>query len=184
MDAPHSHKNNGVSIFLLSLLFLFFSGCNALGSPQSPYIPPNADKPPTTQPSSTLTTQLPRQTAQPIPTTVVDNCSENLLYIDDISIPDWTNIEPGTEIVKQWLVENTGTCNWDYRYGVRLTSGDNMGAEAQQSLYPARAGSQAIIQITFITPSQAGTYHSIWQAFSPSGQPFGDPISILVVVVP
>jgi hypothetical protein len=114
----------------------------------------------------------------------VFDCSENLLYIDDITIPDWTTIEPGVEIDKQWQVENNGTCDWDYRYSLHLTSGESMGAEIEQNLFPARSGSQAIIHISFIAPLQSGTYHSTWQAYNPSNQPFGDPISILVVVAP
>jgi len=184
MDTPHSQKINGVSILFLILIFFLFAGCASNTSPQSPYIPPKPDYQPTEQTSSTLTPQLPNPTSQSIPTNVVPDCSENLLYIDDITIPDWTNIEPGTAVDKQWQIENNGTCDWDYRYSLRLTSGESMGSEIEQSLFPARAGSQVIIQINFITPLEPGTYHSVWQAYNPNGQPFGDPISILVVVVP
>ena len=128
--------------------------------------------------------QLPNPTSQPIPTAIPIECSENLLYIDDITFPDWSNIEPGTAIDKQWLVENNGTCDWDYRYSLRMKSGESMGAEIHQSLFPARAGSRTTIQISFITPLEPGTYHSVWQAYGPSDQPFGDPISILIVVGP
>jgi len=184
MDTPHSQKIKGVSIFLLLLIFFLFSGCASNMSPQPPYIPPKPENPPTEQASSTSTPQLANPTSQSIPTDVLSDCSENLLYIDDITFPDWTNIKPGIEIDKQWQVENNGTCDWDYRYSLRLTSGESMGSENQQSLFPARAGSQVVIQINFISPLQPGTYHSIWQAYNPDDQPFGDPISILVVVVP
>jgi hypothetical protein len=184
MDIPHSQKINGVSIFFLTLIFFLLSGCSSDTSPQPPYIPPKPDYQPTEQTSSTLPPQLPVPTVQSIPTPMLIDCSENLLYIDDITFPDWTNIEPGKAIDKQWQVENNGTCDWDYRYSLRLISGESLGAEIRQGLYPARAGSQTIIQISFITPLRPGTYHSIWQAYNPSDQPFGDPISILVVVVP
>jgi hypothetical protein len=184
MDAPHSQQLNGVSIILLITGLLFFSGCNAIVTPQSPYLPPTSENQSTAQPALFITSPLPSYTLPPPPPTQAEICSDNLLYIKDITIPDWTNLKPGIEADKQWQVENNGTCNWDYRYTLRLTSGDGLGIETEQSLYPARTGSQAVIHINFTAPLQAGTYHSIWQAYNPLGQPFGDPISILVVVQP
>ena len=184
MDTPHSQNKSGVSIFLLALFLLFFSGCNLKMLPQSPYLPPTSVNPPTAQPLSKYTPPLPSPTFQSFPTNVEDDCSDNLLFVGDITIPDGTNLKPGTEVDKQWQVENNGTCDWDYRYSLRMISGDGMGSENQQSLFPARAGSQVIIQTTFIAPFQAGTYQSFWQAFDPNDQSFGDPISILIVVVP
>lgn len=181
MDAPRSQKIIGASIFLLTL---FLNGCSAIVSPQPPYISPKTDKLPTEQPSSTSHPLLPSQSIQLSPTNLAIDCKENLHYIDDITIPDWTNIEPGDEVDKQWQVENNGTCDWDYRYSLRLISGESMGVEPEITLFPARAGSKAIIQITFISPLIAGTFQSVWQAYNPSNQPFGDPLSILIVVIP
>ncbi|MFH2040456.1 MAG: NBR1-Ig-like domain-containing protein [Chloroflexota bacterium] len=184
MDTPHSQKKYGVSIFLIPLFMIFFSGCNLKTSPQSPYVPPTSANLSTAQLVSKSPPLLPSPTFQSIPTNLVDDCSDDLLYIGDITIPDGTNLDPGIEADKQWQVKNNGTCDWDYRYSLRMISGDGMGTEKQQSLYPARAGSQVVIQLTFTTPLQAGTYQSVWQAFNAENQSFGDPISILLVVVP
>lgn len=182
MNTPHSRSVYGVFILFLTIIF---SGCNASDSNYLPYIPvePNQTIPP--QPSSTyLINEFPSQPSQAPATLQPELCQDDLLYIDDITIPDWTSTKPGAEIDKQWEVENSGSCNWDHRYSLRLTSGDGMGAIEQQDLYPARAGSHAIIQIKFISPNLGGTYLSVWQAFDPMGQHFGDPISILIVVEP
>lgn len=184
MDTPHFFKNNGVSILFFSLVFVLFSGCSSDNSLRTPFVPPKSDYQTTEQISSTSSPQFSYPTSQSIPTIISIKCLDNLLYIDDLTYPDWTTIKPGTTIDKQWQVENNGTCDWDYRYSLRLISGDSMGAEINQGLFPARAGSQTIIHINFETPLETGTYHSIWQAYNPSDQPFGEPISILVVVVP
>lgn len=181
MDTPYSRKKVGVSIFFL--LFLL-QGCSANSSPQSPFISPKLDNPPTDQSLTSLPPVFPTQTTQPYPTNTAINCTDNLLYLDDLTVPDWTNIKPETEIDKQWQVENNGTCNWDFRYRLRLISGDRLGVETERSLFPARAGTKAVIQITFTSPLTEGTYQSVWQAYNPSNQPFGDPISILIVVTP
>ncbi|HBG75057.1 MAG: hypothetical protein A2X25_04375 [Chloroflexi bacterium GWB2_49_20] len=184
MDAPHFQKIKGVSIFYFNVCLLILSSCNAINTPDAPYLPPLSENMPASQSATIITPPLPIYTLPPPPSTQIEICTDNLLYIEDTTIPDWTNLKPGLEVDKQWQVENNGTCDWDYRYTLRLTTGDGLGIATEQDLYPARAGSKAIIHINFTTPPQAGTYHNVWQAYNPMGQPFGDPISILVVVEP
>jgi len=109
-------------------------------------------------------------------------CSNNLLFIEDLTIPDGAIVSPGAVIDKQWSVENNGTCNWDDRYRVRLVAGLEMGARLEQALYPARSGTQSTIRILFTAPLDTGTYRSAWQAYSPEDLPFGDPFFIEISV--
>ena len=110
------------------------------------------------------------------------SCSDQLQWLYDVSIPDGSQVAPGTILSKQWQVKNNGTCNWDESYTLRLTAGVDMGAASPQLLVPARGGSEAVIQIEFTAPADEGRYRSAWQAYNPSGQPFGDPIFIEIVV--
>jgi hypothetical protein len=57
-----------------------------------------------------------------------------------------------------------------------------MGAEIEQALFPARSDSEAEIRIIFTAPQEEGTYQALWQAYSPSGEPFGDPIFLIIEV--
>ena len=93
-------------------------------------------------------------------------------------------VAPGESLDKQWLVQNSGSCNWDERYHLRLISEEALGAAPEQALYPARAGTQATLQVSFIAPSDAGEYTSEWQAFDSNGLPFGESFFIKVVVQP
>ena len=102
--------------------------------------------------------------------------------MDDATIPDGTIVAPGSSLDKQWLVQNSGTCNWDTRYRLRLISGDALGASLEQALYPARAGTQANLRILFIAPQESGEHVSEWQAFDANGIPFGESFFIKVVV--
>ena len=111
-------------------------------------------------------------------------CVDGLTFISDVTIADNTIEAPGIKIDKQWLVQNSGTCNWDGRYRLRLVSGDALGASPEIALFPARAGSQVTIQIIFTSPLDAGTYISEWQAFDGNGYAFGDSFYLKIIVQP
>jgi hypothetical protein len=117
-----------------------------------------------------------------IPTSRPPACTDNLVFIEDLTIPDGTEIPRNATIDKRWLVQNAGSCNWDERYRLKLVNGDALGAPAEQALYPARAGAQVTLRIVFTAPSGTGEYVSAWQAVAPDGTPFGDPIYISIVV--
>ena len=136
---------------------------------------------PTSALSSSAATQTPY--AAPLSAlTPTTPCTDNLLFLDDLTIPDYSVLPPGMALDKQWLVQNSGSCNWDSRYRLRLVSGDALGAPAEQALYPARAGMQATIRIFFTAPLEPGEYYSEWQAFDPNGLPFGESFAIRISV--
>jgi hypothetical protein len=91
-------------------------------------------------------------------------------------------VAAGTLLDKQWLVQNSGSCNWDNRYRLRLVAGDGLGASPEQALFPARAGTQATLRIVFSAPLVPGEYLSEWQAFDSQGVPFGDTFFIKIIV--
>jgi hypothetical protein len=119
----------------------------------------------------------------PLPT-LLPECQNNLTYIEDLSIPDGTQVAPRIQLDKRWRVKNTGTCNWDQRYQLKAIAGPELGALSEQRLVPARSGSEATIRIVFMAPAEDGTYRSAWQAYDPEDRPFGDPIFIEVLVKP
>ena len=135
-------------------------------------------------PSSTFLppASIQTNTSLPILPTSTPNCIDGLSFVEDTTIPDNTVVTPGASLDKQWLVQNSGSCNWDNRYRLRLVSGEAMGAAADQSLYPARAGSQATLRIIFTAPSEPGEHVSEWQAFDYNGIPFGDSFFIKIIV--
>jgi len=117
--------------------------------------------------------------AYPTPTV---SCVDSLRFIADQTIPDGTEVERGATLDKVWEVENSGTCNYDERYRLKLIAGDELGAKPEQALFPARSGTRFEIHIRFIAPMEVGNVRSAWQAFDPQGNPFGDPIYIEIVV--
>lgn len=119
-----------------------------------------------------------------VPPSPTPPCTDGLTYIQDLTVPDGSTVAPGELIDKRWQISNSGTCNWDARYHLRLVSGDSMGAGTSQLLYPARAGTQATLRILFTAPQSAGSYECQWQAVNPDGVAFGDAFYMQIVVSP
>ena len=123
-------------------------------------------------------------TPAPIQITLAPPCTDGLTYLSDLSIPDGTVVLPNQSVDKQWLVENSGSCNWDSRYRLRWVGGETLGSPTEVALYPARAGARVTLRILFTAPSAAGTYQSQWQAVSPNGTLFGDAVYMQIIVAP
>lgn len=174
--------------FLILLpIFLFAVACSPQAAP-TPFRPPTAIPP--TQPLPT-TTPIPAVLPAPftpIPTlpgitsTVEEACTNALTFINDVTIPDGTPFTPGASIDKQWLVQNDGSCDWDSTYKLKWVGGYTLGVAEEQALFPARAGSQATLRITFLAPTELGTYQSTWQAADPDGNLFGDTVFMEIIV--
>ncbi|MFC1878864.1 NBR1-Ig-like domain-containing protein [Chloroflexota bacterium] len=145
---------------------------------------------PTLAPKTALTIPSPSATAslaatsgatpRPSATAV---CKDDLRFLEDLTIPDGSQIQAADPIDKRWLVENNGTCNWGAEYRLRLIEGPGLGAATELALYPALSGTQAILRILFQAPTGSGAYRSAWQAHSPNGQPFGEIIYIDIQVI-
>jgi hypothetical protein len=167
-------------IFLFLLIFL--TGCATthpqLSAPGSGDIPPF--RPATQSPANTATPPQIDST-QSIPNLV---CNDRLTFVSDLTIPDKTTVAPNATLDKRWEVENTGTCNWDERYQLRLVGGPDLGAAPVQTLYPARSGNRAVIRMMMKAPTKAGAYQSAWRAYNPQNEPFGDVFYIEIIVSP
>jgi hypothetical protein len=168
-----------VILFLISL-----AGCSPAAAPfraptaQAALIEPTLIIQPTKEVVVVQSTPLPTI----LPTTDPEECFSNLRFVSDLTIPDNSFITYGSTIDKQWLVANSGTCHWNASYRLKHLGGAELGAPPEIMLYPARAGTQATIQIIFTAPFTDGIYESAWQAYDADGNPFGDPIYIRITV--
>lgn len=171
------------SLLAILLAFLLSPACTPT-QPPTPFVPPKAAT--ATQPGLPGNTPvIPTFTPAPEPVsspTATPACTDGLAFLEDLTIPDKTVVSPGASVDKQWLVQNNGSCNWDARYRLKFVGGLEMGAAIEQALYPARAGSQATIRITFTAPTEPGAYTTAWQGIDPDGEPFEDTIFMEIIV--
>jgi hypothetical protein len=110
------------------------------------------------------------------------SCSDNLVFMGDLTYPDRAPVLPGQILEKEWKVRNGGTCDWGPEYRFRWVGGAELSARKEFALFPAAAGSEAVIAIALTAPLARGEYISSFRAFSPLGIAFGDTLYIDVVV--
>ena len=130
---------------------------------------------------STATT--PAQAA--LPTTTAQSagaCRNDAAFVEDLTVPDGTLVEPGQLVDKRWAVINSGTCDWGPDYRLRPIAGNPLVGGRAEALFPARAGEEAIWRVTFEAPAEPGEYIGQWQAFDPAGTPFGDTVFLVLEV--
>ena len=178
----------GRQAFFILLIFVFLSAsaCSPASTP-APFRPPTLQPPliePTLIIQPTQEIVVIESTPPPtiFPTTNPADCVNGLTFVEDVTIPDNMFATFGLALDKRWLVQNSGTCDWNSAYRLRNIGGAALGAPEEIALYPARAGTQATIQILFSAPFTEGVYESAWQAIDANGGPFGDPIYIRIVV--
>ena len=174
------------SLLAMTLTLILTCACSP-ASTATPFRPPTLQAPliePTLIINPTKAIIVVQSTPLPtiLPTVNAEECFSNLTFVEDITIPDNSFVTIGSSIDKQWLVENNGTCHWNSDYRLKHIGGAVLDAPEEIALYPARAGTQATIQILFTAPFTDGVYESAWQAHDPDGIAFGDPIYVRIVV--
>ena len=167
--------------FLILLPIILFAVSCSPQSPPTPFRPPTAIPPTIILPTSTST--LPPTLAPTLtPAPIAGPCTNELTFLDDLTVEDGAAFSPGATIDKQWLVQNVGTCDWDSTYKLKWVGGFTLGVSEEQPLFPARAGVQVTLRIVFTAPAEPGTYQTTWQALDPDGNLFGDTVYMEIVV--
>ena len=136
-------------------------------------------------------TQVPTQPAAPTLTaTPAGPCTNDAEFIEDVTVPDGAQYLPGQTFVKQWRVRNTGTCDWGPAYrivfieGEAMTSLPGLAPQTEFALYPARAGTLAVLEIPMRAPEAPGTYTGRWEPRDPAGNLFGPFVFVTIEVIP
>lgn len=163
---------------ILPSILCFAAACSPQPTP-TPFRPPTAIPPTAIPPTPTLTFT---PTVIPTITPTAGPCTNELTFLDDLTVEDGTTFTPGAAIDKQWLVQNDGSCDWDSTYKLKWVGGYTLGVSEEQPLFPARAGVQVTLRIVFTAPAEAGTYQTIWQAQDADGNLFGDTVYMEIVV--
>src|SRR5689334_22625424 len=103
---------------LILLLSIFLASACAPRLASTPFVPPTRVPPPqplVTRIAGTTPTPIPPTPTAEIPTEVLP-CINNLTWVQDLSVPDGSIVSAGSIVDKQWLVQNSGTCDWDAGY--------------------------------------------------------------------
>lgn len=135
---------------------------------------------PTQLPPPTQTVPAPVDLAPAIPPNRA--CTNDATFIEDVTLPDRTQVEPGEVLDKRWAVRNSGSCNWGPGYRLVRMGEDSLQGVDEVALYPARAGATAIIRVSLTAPPKPGMHISRWRLAAPDGTPFGEEIYLWIEI--
>ena len=100
-------------------------------------------------------------------------CNNKIRSVNDITIPDDTEMDPGTSFRKTWSMKNGGTCVWNEGYSLIFSGGDAMGWKTPVFLpNPVYPGETVEISIDLKAPTFRETivdtinYAIIWGLLS------------------
>lgn len=143
----------------------------------------------TQQPAATSmpTSGLLVNTAAPVATEGISYKAGNVV---DVTYLDNATVTAGSNFIKTWRLENTGSQTWGTDFKLVFESGDAMGGSASQPLGKAVAPGQTIdISVSLTAPATPKTYRGNWILATESGTKFGiganadKPFWVQVVVV-
>ena len=141
----------------------------------------------TTVPTATAT--LPPAAITPI-TPTSSACTNLGKFVEDMTVPDDTEMLPGQEFIKTWRLQNVGTCTWTNQFATIFVNGDQMNGTSPLPLTGSVAPDGTLdISITLKAPGTTGTYRGNWELRDPNGVAFGlgnnasDPFYVQIKVV-
>jgi hypothetical protein len=139
---------------------------------------------PSASPTRTVEpTFTPEEGTATLESTPTANPCYNLLYIEDVTIPDNTQMKPGETFTKTWLVQNTGGCAWRSGFTFQHVGGDLMRGNTVTLTEAIQTGSKREISVQLVVPSgQNGLIQSAWRMADDSGNFFGDTLSVNILV--
>jgi len=165
------------TILILCFVSLILTGCDQDNDSINQLQVNNATDTLTTN-TLVPTTTLPTATFTPSK----ELCKNDAVFVTDLTIPDFSKLEPNKPMSKLWQIRNTGTCPWGPGYSVVFKEGHAMTTKLQHALYPAKPDANAIIQIDMTTPSSPGDYQGYWLIYDPDGIMFGHKLFIKITV--
>ncbi|MBS1249125.1 MAG: hypothetical protein MAG431_00698 [Chloroflexi bacterium] len=144
-------------------------------SPSHTPEPGTGDSTPSETPTATFTnTPLPTNTTAPTATKTPIPCNQ-AKFVEDVTIPDGTDFNPGDSFVKTWRLRNTGSCDWSSGYDIVFSSGDAMAAPSAVQLTTdiIPPGGTVDVSVTLTAPDDPGTYRGNWKLRDAANQVFG-----------
>ena len=131
---------------------------------------------PTLTPTATATLRpSPTSTATPVPTVTPEPLNpDHAQFVADVTVPDGTQMTPGTKFTKTWRIKNVGETTWTRQYILEYTVGAQM-ALAEQVPFPAEVapGQTIDLSIDMVAPDTPGEHTSLFQFRNAQGVPFG-----------
>jgi hypothetical protein len=181
-------RHYSLSLILFALAAL---ACNLPGSPITP-TPNLSPGLPTLTPLPSAATFTPSASGgsaeggTPTPTGMA--CTPDVEFLKDVTIPDGTDVQPGSTFVKTWQVKNSGTCDWDESFRLVQTGGAALIADPNNIPLPSlKVGQDGEIAVSMAVVAGAptgGPQQALFEFHDPGGQKFGQMYALVNIPDP
>jgi uncharacterized protein YkwD len=98
------------------------------------------------------------------------NCKDTAVLLQDVTIPDGTNIAYGAKFTKTWQFRNTGTCPWT-GYKIAFNSGERLGAPDTAPIPDTAPKSDVNVTLELTAPTRDGIYTGFFELRNAAGKP-------------
>jgi hypothetical protein len=147
-----------------------FSLTEALAPTQTVTFAPTS-LPTFTPPSTTATLETP-----------INSCYD-LFWIEDVTIPDGTQMRANETFTKTWLVQNNGSCAWPPGFMFMHVGGDLMRGETLVLKEPIPVGAKRELSVQLVAPAGVvGLAQSSWSMADENRNAFGDTLSVNIII--
>lgn len=116
------------------------------------------------------------------PTLTNTACTDNAVFVADVTVPDGTNWNPGQAFNKIWRVRNTG-CPWGAGYQLVFVSGDAMTTTRAFTIPNTATGATADLLVPMTAPATPGAHTGTWRLRNPRGGLFGTIVTVKINVL-
>ena len=133
--------------------------------------------------TAVITTTGTPGTLMPSPTATLGGVGcNNSAFIQDMSIPDNSNLNPDKTFTKTWRIKNTGTCTWTSDFKFTFVGGELFNSDTTKIRRTVGPGAMTDISLAMVAPGSPGTYSSYWRMADDKGDLFGTVFNILIIV--
>ena len=111
-------------------------------------------------------------------------CQDSAVMVQDVTIPDNTQMAPGQNFTKTWRFLNNGKCNWS-GYTIAFFAGDRMSSPDSAPVPETGASQSVDVSIDLTAPSVDGSYTGFYVLKKANGEtlPIGTEQSFWVKIL-
>jgi len=150
---------------------------------------PTRTRPPTDTPIPTRTptpaktstpTKTPTPTKTHTPTPTATSVIPLAQFIEDVTIPDGTVMEPGQAFTKTWRLKNVGVVEWGEGSNLSFLDGEGMGGASPVAVPNVQPGETVDVSVEMAAPAELGDHMGRWRLAVADGTHL---LTITVVIV-
>src|SRR5215211_1459410 len=97
------------------------------------------------------------------------SCQDSAVIIEDVTVPDNTQMSKGQKFTKTWRFLNNGKCNWT-GYTIAFVAGDRMETANSAPVPETEAGKTVDVSVELTAPSIDGSYTGFYELRKANGE--------------